>query len=120
MLARRSLTIAALGVAVLVTIVLFALSGTATAQQTGGALKLAGNSPQTFSGFEALLAKHGDKAMMLTVEILVAGPKIDKEEVMGKLVEATDTFLVIKLQNQRDLVFIPWNRVLTVTARPAA
>jgi len=117
---RRSLALAATGVAVVVTMVLFASSSPSQAQQAGGALKLAGNSPQTFSGFDPLLAKHGDKGMMLTVEILVAGPKIDKEEVMGKLVEATDTFLVIKLQNQRDLVFIPGGRVLTVTARPAA
>lgn len=116
---RRSISLMAAAVAVALAVVLFAANGPSLGQQPG-TLKLAGNSPQTFSGFEPLLARHGDKGMMLTVEILVAGPKIDKEEVIGKLVEATDALLVVKLQNQRDLVFIPWNRVLTVTARPAA
>jgi hypothetical protein len=120
MLRCRTLSVAGGAAAIVAVIVVLAANGPSLAQPGGGTLKLAGNAAQSFSGFEALLAKHGDKTMMLTVEVLVAGPKIDKEEVIGKLSEATDAFLVVKLQNQRDLVFIPWQRVLSVTARPSA
>jgi len=106
-------------VAFLVLAVILAFGRTTDAQQ--GLLKGADRSvSQNRGAFDSILSKHGARDMLLTVEILVAGPKIDKDEVIGKLAESTDSFLVVKLQNQRDLVFIPWERVLTVTARPSS
>jgi len=93
-----------------------------TLAQPGGStpLKLAGNAKETKGGFEGLLTTHGAKNMLLAVQIRVAGPKVDSVEHIGRLVQATDSFLVIKLQNQQDLVFVPWEHVLWVTARPSA
>ena len=89
-----------------------------TAQSRLGGLK-GGSSGPGKGAFQQLLSTHGDKAMMLEVHIRVAGPKIDKVEVLGKLVESTNAFLVVKMQNQRDLVFIPWEHVLWIQARPS-
>lgn len=78
-----------------------------------------GSAAQSFSGFDALLAKHGDKSMNLAVTIQVTGPKIDVEEIIGQYVYATDSFLVLKMPNQQDLNFITWDHVLWVTGRPS-
>lgn len=86
--------------------------------QPGGGVKLGGTITQTKKAFEGLLGKYGDGGMLLEVQIRVAGPNIDKVEVLGKFVDSTDSFLVVKLQNQRDLVFIPWEHVLYITGRP--
>ncbi len=82
-------------------------------------LKLGGKISQTKAGFEPLLIKHGAKGMLLTIEIRVAGPHVDAVQVIGKLVQATDSFLLVKMQNERDLTFIPWEHVLHITGRPA-
>jgi hypothetical protein len=93
----------------------------ASQAQPGGSspMKLAGNAKETKGGFEGLLSTHGAKTMLLAVQVRVAGPKVDSVEHLGKLVQSTDSFLVIKLQNQQDLVFIPWEHVLWITARPS-
>ena len=92
------------------------------AQPGGGTpLKLSGGSAkETKGGFEALLNTHGNKNMLLAVQVRVAGPKVDSVEHIGKLVQSTESFLVIKLQNQQDLVFVPWEHVLWIVARPSA
>lgn len=64
--------------------------------------------------FESLLTKHGDKNMLLDVRVVTA----KKGEILGKVVQATDAFLVLKAQNGRDLYFITWDDVLWLTARP--
>jgi hypothetical protein len=95
---------------------------TATQAQPGGGspMKLAGSAKETKGGFESLLAAHGARTMLLAVQVRVAGPKVDSVEQLGKFVQSTDSFLVIKLQNQQDLVFIPWEYVLWIAARPSA
>jgi hypothetical protein len=86
----------------------------------GGQMKLGSMSSPSKGAFEAMLATHGNKTMLLAVQVRVAGPKVDSVEHLGRLVQSTDSFLVIKLQNQQDLVFIPWEHVLWVVARPSA
>lgn len=87
---------------------------------TTGGLKLGGTAKETKGGFEALLTTHGNKNMLLAVQVRVAGPKVDSVEHIGRIVQSTDSFLVIKLQNQQDLIFIPWEHVLWIAARPSA
>src|SRR6266446_4433360 len=64
-----------------------------------------GTAGQTFGGFEGLLTKGGDKSMNLTVTLRLCGAKADTEQVIGQFNQATDSFLVVKLQNQTDLTF---------------
>jgi hypothetical protein len=90
------------------------------AQPGGGSIKLAGGSKDSKGAFESILAANGNKSMLLAVQVRVAGPKVDSVEHLGRLVQSTDSFLVIKLQNQQDLVFVPWEHILWIVARPSA
>ena len=109
---RQNLGLASLAFGVLVLIVAMGWNQTSPAQ--GLSRQGKGNK----GAFEALLTKHGSKGMLLEIHIRVAGPKIDKVEILGKVVKSTDAFLVVQAQNQRDLSFIPWEHVLWITARP--
>ena len=90
------------------------------AQPGGSSIKLTPASKDGKGAFESILAANGNKNMLLAVQVRVAGPKVDSVEHIGRLVQSTDSFLVIKLQNQQDLVFIPWEHVLWIAARPSA
>ncbi len=68
--------------------------------------------------FGSLLTKHGDKGMLLEIHMRVAEPHVDKFTTLAKFVEATEDFLIVKLQNGQDLQFITWDDVLWITARP--
>ncbi|MFQ5411788.1 MAG: hypothetical protein ACE5EC_05805 [Phycisphaerae bacterium] len=69
-----------------------------------------------YGEFGSLLGKHGEKSMLL--EVHIANLQQGKGEVIGKLVQSTETLLVLKAQNQRDLYFITWDDVIWITARP--
>ncbi len=69
-----------------------------------------------YADFDALLTKNGDKNMLLEVHIVTV--KQGEGELLGKLVQSTDEFLVLKAQNGQDLYFVTWDDVIWVTARP--
>ncbi len=69
-----------------------------------------------YGEFASLLAKHGDRSMLLEVHVY----KIEtgKGEIIGKLVSSTDAFLVMKAQNGQDLQIVTWDDVIWIGARP--
>lgn len=69
-----------------------------------------------YGEFGSLLTKHGDKGMSL--EVHIANIETGKGEVIGKLVHATDAFLIMQAQNGRDLQVITWDDVVWIGARP--
>lgn len=67
-----------------------------------------------YADFEPLITKHGDKGMLLEVRCETVG----KGEILGKVVQATNEFLVLKAQNGQDLYFVTWDDVVWIIARP--
>ncbi len=67
-----------------------------------------------YADFEPLITKHGDKGMLLEVHVLTGS----KGEILGKVAQATNEFLVLKAQNGQDLYFVTWDDVVWITARP--
>ncbi|MFQ5502288.1 MAG: hypothetical protein ACE5EQ_08300 [Phycisphaerae bacterium] len=70
----------------------------------------------SYAEFQPLLGKHGDKGMLLEVHIV--NRQQGKGEILGKVVQSTESLLVLKAQNQRDLYFVTWDDVIWITARP--
>lgn len=67
-----------------------------------------------YGEFDSLLAKHGDKNMLLEVCVNT----VSKGEILGKVVQSTDTLLWLKAQSGRDLYIVTWDDVIWITARP--
>ncbi len=82
--------------------------------QTSPAQSLGRSAKGGYVEFDALLAKHGDKNMLLEARVHTA----KKGEILGKVVQSTEAFLWLKAQNGRDLYIVTWDDVIWITARP--
>ena len=82
--------------------------------QTSPAQSLRRPAKGGYGEFAALLAKHGNKNMLLEARVHTAA----KGEILGKVVQSTDAFLWLKAQNGRDLYIVTWDDVIWITARP--
>ncbi len=82
--------------------------------QTSPAQSLRRPAKGGYGEFASLLAKHGDKNMLLEARVHTA----KQGEILGKVVQSTEAFLWLKAQDGRNLYIVTWDDVIWITARP--